>query len=69
MTDTPTPKPEEAPMNTTAAERDVRDFARQFPTPAVLRGLALCESGRITWEQMADLAARTLASALKEVSA
>jgi hypothetical protein len=56
-------------MNTTAAERDVRDFARQFPTPAVLRGLALCESGRITWEQMADLAARTLASALKEVSA
>jgi hypothetical protein len=53
-----------AALTTTQAEADVRAFAQQFPTPNTLRALALCESGRITWEQVAALFARSLGAAL-----
>jgi hypothetical protein len=48
------------------AEQDVRTFAAQFPTPQVQRALALCESGRLTWDDVADLFRRSLGSALSE---
>lgn len=53
---------------TTQAEADVRDFARQFPTPNVQRALALCESGRLEWEAVAGLAREALAKALAVVA-
>lgn len=46
------------------AESDVRAFAAQFPTANVKAALAYCESGRLTWEQVADLFARSLAAGL-----
>lgn len=52
---------------TTAAERDVRKFAEQFPTPNTLRALALCESGRLSWESVADLFAQSLRAGLATV--
>jgi hypothetical protein len=53
-------------FNTTTAvlETEVREFAAQFPTPNVLRGVALCEEGRITWAQLHDLCKVSLAKAL-----
>jgi hypothetical protein len=51
----------------TAAERDVRDFAREFDTPNVRRMVALCESGRVGWDQAAELARKALAAGLAEV--
>jgi hypothetical protein len=54
---------------TRSAESDVRAFAQQFPTANVLRALALCESGRLDWQPVADLFARSLAAGLAEVAA
>lgn len=51
-----------------AAEQVSRDFAAQFPTPSVLRGIALAESGRITWVQMAKLAEQALAAGIAAVA-
>jgi hypothetical protein len=56
-----------AALTTTQAEADVRDFARQFPTPAVRRALALCEAGTLPWEAVAGLAREALAKALATV--
>jgi hypothetical protein len=53
---------------TTQAEADVRDFAQQFPTPNVQRALALCESGRLSWEDVAGLAREALAKGLAAVA-
>lgn len=50
------------------AERDVRAFAAEFGhLPSVRQGLAYCESGRISWEAMADLCAKSLAAGLASV--
>lgn len=46
------------------AERDVRAFAEEFPLPSVLRGVALCESGRLSWEAVAALFAYATQDAL-----
>lgn len=46
------------------AELDVRAFAAEFPTPAVRQALAHCESGRLTWEAVAGLFARSLSAGL-----
>lgn len=58
-------------MNTTATattvESDVRDFARQFPTPNVLRAVALCEQGTLAWGQVHALFHRSLAAGLTAV--
>lgn len=47
------------------AEALVRQFAVQFPTPNVLKGLAYCESGRIAWADMARLAEEALTAAVQ----
>jgi len=48
-------------------ERDVRAFAKAFPTPNVLRMLALCESGRISWVDAYALARKALDDGLAQV--
>jgi hypothetical protein len=54
-------------ITTTASETVCREFAAQFPTANVLRGIALCESGRITWAQLEGLCTSALADALQTV--
>jgi hypothetical protein len=57
-------------MNTTTqAEAEVREFAQRFPTVNTEHAVALCESGRLSWEQVHALFTRSLRSALREVSA
>ena len=51
-------------MATNILETEVREFAAQFPTPNVLRAVALCESGRITWAQVHSLCGEALTKAL-----
>lgn len=48
------------------AEQDVRSFAAEFPTPQVRRALAMCESGRLGWDDVAELFRRSLGYALSE---
>jgi hypothetical protein len=48
------------------AEQNVRAFAAEFPTPQVRRALTLCESGRLAWDDVAELFRRSLGSALRE---
>lgn len=57
MTRTAAPAP-------TTAEAEVREFARLYPTPNVLEALAHCESGRLPWDKVRDLFARSLGAAL-----
>ena len=52
----------------TPAETEVREFAREFPTPNVLRAVALCESGRLTWTQVHELFRASLAHGLATVA-
>jgi hypothetical protein len=49
-----------------SAEQDVRAFAAEFSTPQVRRALALCESGRLAWDDVAELFRQSLGSALSE---
>jgi hypothetical protein len=49
---------------TTSVEAEVREFAAQFPTPNVLRAIALCESGRLTWAQVHPICVEALTKAL-----
>jgi hypothetical protein len=53
----------------TEAERLAREFARVYPTPNVRRAIALCESGRIQWVDVAALFARSYGTARREVAA
>lgn len=50
------------------AESLAREFARVYPTPNVLRGVALCEEGRIGWQEFAALCARSYGAAKAEVA-
>ena len=50
------------------AEVTVRDFARQYPTPNTLRGLAYCERGEISWQAMSELCARALTAGMSAVA-
>ena len=52
---------------TAQVETDVRAFAQQYPTANVLRAVALCESGRLTWTQVYDLFRKSLAAGLAAV--
>lgn len=52
----------------TDPEGVVRFIAEKFPTPNVLRSLALCESGRLPWDSVATMLAQSVAKAVKEVS-
>jgi hypothetical protein len=52
----------------TLVEREVREFAREFPTPNVQRAVALCESGRLTWTQVHEIFRGSLAQGLSAVA-
>jgi hypothetical protein len=51
------------------SEIDVREFAREFPTPNVRQLLALCECGRVSWDDAAEVARDALKAGLKAVEA
>lgn len=57
-------------MNTTTAAAEAealcRDFARVYPTPNVLRGVALCEAGTLAWVDVAAVFARSYGTAKRE---
>ena len=53
----------------TTAHADCLAFAERYPTPNVLRGVALAEAGRITWEQLQAVCAGALQAGLDAVSA
>lgn len=50
-------------------ESQCREFAAQFPTPNVQRAIALCESGRISWEDAYGVFTASLSDGLKAVGA
>jgi hypothetical protein len=50
-----------------SSEKNVREFAAQFPTPNTLRALALCEAGTLTWAQVAEIFRSSLAEGLEAV--
>jgi hypothetical protein len=58
---------EERQMASTS-ESLVREFAAEFPTPNVLRAIALCEAGTISWEQAAEIFRVSLATGLEAVA-
>lgn len=58
-----------ANITITEAEAQVREFAANFPTANVLRGVELAESGRITWFQLYDIAKGAMVKAQQAVSA
>ena len=53
----------------TSIESEVREFAREFPTPNVLRAVALCEAGTLTWERVYEVFKASLVKGLAEVGA
>lgn len=62
----------EGPMTSTISthnlESEVRDFAREFPTPNVQRAVALCEAGTLTWAEVHQIFQRSLATGLWTVA-
>jgi hypothetical protein len=60
-----TPTTKEALVS--ASEKNVRDFAAQFPTPNVRRAIALCEAGTLTWMQVEEIFRSSLAQGLEAV--
>jgi hypothetical protein len=56
-------------MDANTMQAEVRDFARQYDTPAVRRMIEAAEAGLITWADAYGLAQRALAAALAEVPA
>jgi hypothetical protein len=55
--------------SSTIIQSEVREFAREFPTPNVQRALALCENGTLEWEQVHDLFKRSLVKGLAATAA
>lgn len=49
------------------AEMLCREFADVHDAPNVRRAVALCESGRLSWVQVAELFAKSYAAAKREV--
>jgi hypothetical protein len=45
-------------------ESEARAFAAEFPTTQVRRAIALAEVGTLTWEQIAGLFRKSLASGI-----
>ena len=58
-----------ANITITEAEAQVREFATEFPGANVLRGIALCESGRISWFQLYEICKSAIVTARQEVTA
>ncbi len=52
-----------------STESQCREFAAQFPTPNVKRAIALCESGRISWEDAYGVFTASLKDGLRAVGA
>jgi hypothetical protein len=52
----------------TTLEAEVREFAREFPTPNVQRAVALCESGQLPWAKVHELFKASLAQGLAAVA-
>lgn len=52
----------------TTSEAQVREFAREFPTPNVQRAVALCEAGTLTWSEVAEVFRQSLGEALTTVA-
>lgn len=52
----------------TQTEQECREVAAQFPTPNVLKGLALAEAGRITFAQLYKLYQEALSAGLEAVT-
>lgn len=50
------------------AESEVRAFAAEYPTPHTLAALAYCESGRLTWDAVAELFRQSLITAIRTVA-
>lgn len=48
-------------------EAEVREMAREFPTPNVRRAVALAEAGRLTWPAVYGLFREALAEGLAAV--
>lgn len=55
-------------VSTPTIQAEVREFAREFPTPNVLRAVALCESGRLEWAEVHELFRRSLGAGLAAVA-
>lgn len=49
-------------------QSEVRAFATEFPTPNVLRAIALCEAGTLGWAEVHELFERTLNHAMDTVA-
>jgi hypothetical protein len=49
-------------------ETEVREMAREFPTPNVRRAVALCEAGTLTWAQVHEILRVALAEGLAAVA-
>lgn len=66
----PAPTDQEVTMNanTAAVEAEAlcRQFAQAWPTPNVLRGVALCEAGTLAWVDVAAVFARSFGTAKLE---
>lgn len=56
------------PSSIASVEAEVREFAREFPTPNVQRAVALCEAGTITWAEVHEIFRGSLAKGLAEVA-
>jgi hypothetical protein len=54
--------------STSTLEAEVREFAREFPTPNVQRAVALCEAGRLDWADVHKLFQGSLANAVETVA-
>jgi len=57
-------------MTTTASDlrAQVVEFAATYPTANVRLAVQYAESGRLSWEQVADLFKRSLGTAILEVA-
>jgi hypothetical protein len=55
------------PMPVGDAENECREFAAEFPTANVLRGIALAEAGTISWIALSAVFARGLRAGLDAV--
>lgn len=49
------------------AERECREFAREFPTPNTQRAIALCEAGQLGWHAVHRVFTDSLRDAMEQV--
>lgn len=61
--------PDYTPTAVSAAEAECREFVAEFPTRNVLRAVALCEDGTLSWEACRALFNRALTEGLRSVTA